>query len=124
MGPWCRKIYLDCYIFIIVTLIITAVSNGANLTDGLDGLAAGVSAIIGAGLVNICICKWQLCFCRLSKHNVHTQPWRIVHFCWSICWCLHWLPYGIMLTQHRFLWVILVVLALGGIIASLAIIVR
>jgi phospho-N-acetylmuramoyl-pentapeptide-transferase len=33
-----------------VTLIITAVSNGANLTDGLDGLAAGVSAIIGAGL--------------------------------------------------------------------------
>lgn len=36
---------------LIVTLIITAVSNGANLTDGLDGLAAGVSAIIGAGLL-------------------------------------------------------------------------
>ncbi len=35
---------------IIVTFIITAVSNGANITDGLDGLAAGVSAIIGAGL--------------------------------------------------------------------------
>ena len=35
---------------IIITIIITAVSNGANLTDGLDGLAAGVSAIIGAGL--------------------------------------------------------------------------
>jgi len=35
---------------LIVTLIITAVSNGANLTDGLDGLAAGVSAIIGAGI--------------------------------------------------------------------------
>jgi phospho-N-acetylmuramoyl-pentapeptide-transferase len=35
-------------IFVIVTiLIITAVSNGANLTDGLDGLAAGSSAIIG-----------------------------------------------------------------------------
>src|ERR1700755_1517391 len=30
--------------------IITAVSNGANLTDGLDGLAAGVSAIIGVGI--------------------------------------------------------------------------
>ncbi len=31
---------------LIVTLIVTAVSNGANLTDGIDGLAAGTSAII------------------------------------------------------------------------------
>ncbi|MFI3314446.1 MAG: phospho-N-acetylmuramoyl-pentapeptide-transferase [Rikenellaceae bacterium] len=35
---------------IAAVLIITAVSNGANLTDGLDGLTAGVSAIIGAVL--------------------------------------------------------------------------
>ncbi|MEE4177962.1 MAG: phospho-N-acetylmuramoyl-pentapeptide-transferase [Bacteroides sp.] len=34
----------------IVILIITAVSNGANITDGLDGLATGTSAIIGATL--------------------------------------------------------------------------
>jgi phospho-N-acetylmuramoyl-pentapeptide-transferase len=34
----------------IVIFIITAVSNGANLTDGMDGLAVGVSAIIGATL--------------------------------------------------------------------------
>lgn len=34
----------------IVTFIITAVSNGANITDGLDGLAAGTSAIIGLTL--------------------------------------------------------------------------
>jgi phospho-N-acetylmuramoyl-pentapeptide-transferase len=34
-------------IFILVTIIIvTAVSNGANLTDGIDGLAAGTSAIV------------------------------------------------------------------------------
>lgn len=31
----------------IVILIVTAVSNGANMTDGLDGLAGGTSAIIG-----------------------------------------------------------------------------
>ena len=31
----------------VVIFIITAVSNGANITDGLDGLATGVSAIIG-----------------------------------------------------------------------------
>ncbi|MFB6305438.1 MAG: phospho-N-acetylmuramoyl-pentapeptide-transferase, partial [Flavobacteriales bacterium] len=34
----------------IVIVIITAVSNGANLTDGLDGLATGTSAIIGGTL--------------------------------------------------------------------------
>ena len=33
-----------------VILIVTAVSNGANLTDGLDGLATGTSAIIGITL--------------------------------------------------------------------------
>jgi len=35
---------------LIVIFIITAVSNGANLTDGLDGLATGTSAIIGVAL--------------------------------------------------------------------------
>jgi phospho-N-acetylmuramoyl-pentapeptide-transferase len=35
---------------IIVIFIVTAVSNAANLTDGIDGLAAGVSAIIGGTL--------------------------------------------------------------------------
>jgi len=34
----------------IVIFIITAVSNGANMTDGLDGLATGTSAIIGVTL--------------------------------------------------------------------------
>lgn len=34
----------------VVILIITAVSNGANITDGIDGLATGTSAIIGTTL--------------------------------------------------------------------------
>jgi phospho-N-acetylmuramoyl-pentapeptide-transferase len=39
------------FLFIpLIIFIITAVSNGANLTDGLDGLATGVSAIIGGTL--------------------------------------------------------------------------
>lgn len=39
-------------VFIIVVIFaVTATSNGANLTDGLDGLATGVSAIIGTALV-------------------------------------------------------------------------
>lgn len=38
-------------LFVLVTIIVvTAVSNGANLTDGLDGLATGISAIIGIAL--------------------------------------------------------------------------
>lgn len=39
---------------LVVVFVITAVSNGANMTDGLDGLATGVSAIIGATLVLFC----------------------------------------------------------------------
>ena len=35
---------------LIITLIVISVSNGANITDGLDGLAAGTSAIIGITL--------------------------------------------------------------------------
>jgi len=35
---------------LIVILIVTSVSNGANITDGIDGLAAGTSAIIGLTL--------------------------------------------------------------------------
>lgn len=42
---WAWLIYIP-----IVILIITAVSNGANLTDGMDGLATGTSAIIGVTL--------------------------------------------------------------------------
>lgn len=42
-------------VFILVAIfIITAVSNGANLTDGIDGLATGTSAIIGISLAIMC----------------------------------------------------------------------
>ncbi|MCJ7446928.1 MAG: phospho-N-acetylmuramoyl-pentapeptide-transferase [Bacteroidales bacterium] len=43
--PWTWLVFV-----IIVIFIVTAVSNGANLTDGLDGLATGTSAIIGTAL--------------------------------------------------------------------------
>lgn len=36
---------------LVVIFIVTAVSNGANMTDGLDGLASGTSAIIGVTLL-------------------------------------------------------------------------
>jgi phospho-N-acetylmuramoyl-pentapeptide-transferase len=49
VGPNYRK-YAWVIFIPIVILIITAVSNGANITDGIDGLATGTSAIIGTTL--------------------------------------------------------------------------
>lgn len=48
----------------IVIFIVTAVSNAANLTDGLDGLATGVSGIIAATL---------LVFCYVSGNSIASE---------------------------------------------------
>ena len=53
MGEGMVKYYWLIFI-VIVIFVITAVSNGANMTDGLDGLATGTSAINGAALVLFC----------------------------------------------------------------------
>jgi phospho-N-acetylmuramoyl-pentapeptide-transferase len=45
-----RQFFTWVVFVVIVIFIVTAVSNGANLTDGLDGLATGTSAIIGTAL--------------------------------------------------------------------------
>lgn len=45
LNPFNKKYTWIVYV-IIATFIITAVSNGANITDGIDGLAAGTTAII------------------------------------------------------------------------------
>ncbi len=39
------------FFVLVVIIVVTAVSNGANLTDGVDGLCAGTSAIIGIALL-------------------------------------------------------------------------
>ncbi|MFK7900344.1 MAG: phospho-N-acetylmuramoyl-pentapeptide-transferase, partial [Cyclobacteriaceae bacterium] len=48
--PFLPKEYTWVVYVLIVLLVVTAVSNGANITDGIDGLAAGTSAIIGTTL--------------------------------------------------------------------------
>jgi phospho-N-acetylmuramoyl-pentapeptide-transferase len=57
------------YIFVAI-FIITAVSNGANITDGIDGLAAGTSAIIG---LTIAI------FAYLSGNAIFSQYLNILY---------------------------------------------
>jgi phospho-N-acetylmuramoyl-pentapeptide-transferase len=122
MGEGAEKYTWIVYI-LIVTLIITAVSNGANLTDGLDGLAAGVSAIIGAGL---------LVFIYVSSNYVFADYLNIMYIpnlgeltifvgafvgaCIGFLW-YNAFPAQVFMGDTGSL-------ALGGIIASLAIIVR
>ncbi len=50
LVPFLPDEYTWIVYVVVVIFIITAVSNGANITDGIDGLAAGVSAIIGLTL--------------------------------------------------------------------------
>lgn len=49
LGPGYEKYAVFVFLLFVIT-IVTAVSNGANITDGIDGLATGVSAIIGITL--------------------------------------------------------------------------
>ena len=50
------------HIHSIGNIIVTAVSNGANITDGLDGLATGTSAIIGTTLAIFAYLSGNLVF--------------------------------------------------------------
>jgi phospho-N-acetylmuramoyl-pentapeptide-transferase len=108
---------------LFVTVIIVAVSNGANITDGLDGLATGTSAIIG-----ICLAF----FAYLSGHfnfanylNIMPIPnldelsifiGAFVGACIGFLWYNSY-PAQVFMGDTGSL-------ALGGIIASLAIIIR
>ncbi len=47
---------------LVVIVVVTAVSNGANLTDGIDGLAAGTSAIISVTLAVLAFISGNLIF--------------------------------------------------------------
>jgi phospho-N-acetylmuramoyl-pentapeptide-transferase len=59
---------------IVVIFVVTAVSNGANITDGIDGLAAGTSAIIG---LTLCI------FAYLSGNAIFASYLNIMYIPYS-----------------------------------------
>lgn len=62
--PWLDVNYSWIIYVLFITFIIAAVSNGANLTDGLDGLAAGTSAIIGTTLAALAYLSGNVIFSR------------------------------------------------------------
>jgi phospho-N-acetylmuramoyl-pentapeptide-transferase len=108
---------------IIVIFIITAVSNGANITDGLDGLATGTSAIIGVCLAVFAYASGDL---RLADYlNIMYIPnlgelsvfiGAMVGACIGFLW-YNAFPAQVFMGDTGSL-------SLGGIIAALAIIVR
>lgn len=108
---------------LIVIFIITAVSNGSNLTDGLDGLATGTSAVIGVLLGIFAYASGNLVFADylnimyipgLDELSIYIAA--MIGACIGFLWYNSY-PAQIFMGDTGSL-------TLGGIIASLAIIVH
>ncbi|GDX48078.1 phospho-N-acetylmuramoyl-pentapeptide-transferase [Bacteroidota bacterium] len=118
---------LEQYTWIIYTLIvifiITAVSNGANITDGIDGLATGTSAIIGVTLGVFAYVSGNIVAANYLNIMYIPNTGELVIFiaafvgaCIGFLWYNSY-PAQVFMGDTGSL-------ALGGIIASLAIILR
>ena len=108
---------------LIVIFIVTAVSNGANITDGIDGLATGVSAVIGICLGLFAYASGNLRVAdylnimyipNLGELSVYIAA--MVGACFGFLW-YNTYPAQVFMGDTGSL-------ALGGIIASLAFMVR
>lgn len=115
---WAFLIFIPIIIFIIV-----AVSNGANLTDGLDGLATGTSAIIGVTLAILAYVSGSVVFANyLNIMYIPNTGELVIYISAFVGACIAFLWYNSYPAQ------IFMgdtgSLALGGIIAVFAIIIR
>ncbi len=108
---------------LIVIFIVTAVSNGANITDGLDGLAAGSSAIIGLTLAIFAYLSGNAIFSNYLNIMFIPNAGELVIFCAAFVGaCVGFLWYNSYPAQ-----VFMGdtgSLSLGGIIAVLALVIR
>ena len=66
---------------LVVIFIVTAVSNGANITDGIDGLAAGTSAIIGVALAALAYVSGNAIFADYLNIMYIPNSGEVVIFC-------------------------------------------
>jgi phospho-N-acetylmuramoyl-pentapeptide-transferase len=122
IGPEASK--YGWLIFIpVVIFIITAVSNGANITDGIDGLATGTSAIAAFTLLVFAYISGNIVFSNYLSIMYLPQTGELVIFiaafigaCVGFLW-YNSFPAQVFMGDTGSL-------ALGGIIAVLAIIVR
>jgi phospho-N-acetylmuramoyl-pentapeptide-transferase len=123
LTPWLDKNYTWIIYTLVVILIITAVSNGANITDGIDGLAAGTSGIIGLTLAIFAYLSGRVDFSSYLNIMYIPNLGELVIFCTAFVGaCLGFLWYNAYPAQ-----VFMGdtgSLSLGGIIAVLALAVR
>lgn len=117
-SNWAILIYI-----LVVVFIITAVSNGANITDGIDGLAAGTSGIIGITLAILAYVSGNIVFSKYLHlmYIPHLGELTIfagafVGACVGFLW-YNTYPAQVFMGDTGSL-------ALGGIIAAFAIIIR
>lgn len=110
------------YVFVVI-VIITAISNGANITDGIDGLAAGTSVIIGIGLAILAYVSGNKVISQYLNIMFIPNSGELAVFCAAFVGaCVGFLWYNAYPAQ-----VFMGdtgSLMLGGVIATLAIVIR
>jgi phospho-N-acetylmuramoyl-pentapeptide-transferase len=118
LQEWTWLLYV-----LVVIFVVTAVSNGANITDGIDGLAAGTSAIIGATLGILAYVSGNTVFSEYLNIMYIPFSGELLIFCASFVGaCVGFLWYNSYPAQ-----VFMGdtgSLSLGGIIAVLALVIR
>ena len=123
LTPWLDKDYTWIVYVLVVVVIVTAVSNSANMTDGIDGLAAGTSAIIGLTLAVLAYLSGRIDFSSYLNIMYIPNLGELVIFCTAFVGaCLGFLWYNAYPAQ-----VFMGdtgSLTLGGIIAVVALAVR
>ena len=124
---WLLPDFLSEYAWVVyvlmVTFIVTAVSNGVNITDGIDGLAAGTTAIIALSLAILAYLSGNVIFSNYLNIMYIPNSGELVIFCAALVGaCIGFLWYNAFPAQ-----VFMGdtgSLALGGIVAVLALAVR
>ena len=119
-----NKVVYGGIVFVIaVIFIITAVSNGANLTDGIDGLAAGTSAVILCALALFVFVSGNIIFADYLNIMFIPRSEEVLIFCGAFLGALigfiwyNTYPAQVFMGDTGSL-------TIGGLIAVLAIILR
>lgn len=123
LVPFLPKDYTWIIYVLVVILVVTTISNGVNITDGVDGLAAGSSAIIGLTLAIFAYLSGRVDFSNYLNIMYIPNLSELVIFCTAFVGaCLGFLWYNSFPAQ-----VFMGdtgSLSIGGIIAVLALAVR
>ena len=123
LVPFLDSTYAWIVYVVFVTFIIAAVSNGANLTDGVDGLAAGTAAIVATTLAILAYVSGNVVFSQYLNIMYIPNLAELTIFCTAFVGsCVGFLWYNTYPAQ------IFMgdtgSLAIGGVIAVLAIVIR